>query len=123
MGEIIVVVIIIAVLAALIAPKFFGQIGKAKSAVARQKLVEIEGAIDRFFYEHDRFPRTLVELVQRPSDIAEDQWNPSLKAKDLTDPWGRPFEYRNPGSKYELICFGADGQEGGSGENADIRND
>src|SRR5438045_2569889 len=87
MIEIIVVVIIIAVLAALIGPRFFGEVGKAKSAVAQQKLKVIEQAVEKFYYEHNRFPSTLNELVERPSDVPEDQWNPMLKPKDLTDPW------------------------------------
>src|SRR5689334_19069780 len=56
MIEIIVVVIIIAVLAALIGPRFFGEVGKAKTAVATQKLKVIEQAVEKFYYEHNRFP-------------------------------------------------------------------
>jgi prepilin-type N-terminal cleavage/methylation domain-containing protein len=63
MIEIIVVVIIIAVLAALIGPRFFGEVGKAKSAVAQQKLKVIEQAVEKFYYEHNRFPANLDELV------------------------------------------------------------
>src|SRR5437868_5777084 len=63
MIEIIVVVIIIAVLAALIGPRFFGEVGKAKSAVAQQKLKVIEQAVEKFYYEHNRFPTSLNELV------------------------------------------------------------
>src|SRR5437763_13062362 len=91
MIEIIVVVIVIAVLAALIGPRFFGEVGKAKSAVAQQKLKVIEQAVEKFYYEHNRFPTALNDLVERPSDVAEADWNPMLKAKDLQDPWGRPF--------------------------------
>ena len=124
MIEIIVVVIIIAVLAALIGPRFFGEVGKAKTAVAQQKLKVIEQAVEKFYYEHNRFPANLNELVERPSDVPEDQWNPMLKAKDLTDPWGRPFNYQYPGQhdKFDLSSSGADGQEGGTGEDADVHN-
>src|SRR5258708_6007677 len=83
MVEIIVVVIVIAVLAALIGPRFFGEVGKAKSAVAQQKLKVIEQAVEKFYYEHNRFPTSLNDLVERPSDVAEADWNPMLKAKDL----------------------------------------
>src|SRR5437762_9860866 len=85
MIEIIVVVIIIAVLAALIGPRFFGEVGKAKSAVAQQKLKVIEQAVEKFYYEHNRFPANLNELVEKPADVSESEWNPMLKAKDLTD--------------------------------------
>ena len=122
MVEIIVVVIVIAVLAALIAPRFFGQVGKAKTAVAQQKLGVIGQAVEKFYYDTGRFPRSLDELVSKPADVPEDKWDPSLKAKDLNDPWGRPFVYRDPGTNYQLSSLGADGQEGGAGEDADVKN-
>src|SRR5438477_4343666 len=93
MIEIIVVVIIIAVLAALIGPRFFSEVGKAKSAVAQQKLKVIEQAVEKFYYEHNRFPTSLNELVVKPADVGDAEWNPMLKPKDLIDPWGRPFGY------------------------------
>lgn len=124
MVEIIVVVIIIAVLAALIAPRFFGEVGKAKNAVAQQKLKVIEQAVEKFYYEHNRFPTDLKELVERPADVAETDWNPMIKSKDLLDPWGREFLYQCPGQydKFDLQCLGADGREGGTGEDADVHN-
>jgi general secretion pathway protein G len=124
MIEIIVVVIIIAVLAALIGPRFFGEVGKAKSAVAQQKLKVIEQAVEKFYYEHNRFPANLNELVERPSDVPETEWSPMLKSKDLVDPWGQQFNYQFPGQhdKFDLYSLGADGQEGGSGEEADAHN-
>lgn len=124
MVEIIVVVIIIAVLAMLIGPRFFSEIGKAKNSVAQQKLKVIEQAVEKFYYEHNRFPATLSELVDRPADVTEADWNPMIKAKDLADPWGRPFNYQYPGQhdKFDLSCLGADGQEGGTGEDSDVHN-
>src|SRR5436305_13121134 len=80
MIEIIVVVIIIAVLAALIGPRFFGEVGKAKTAVAQQKLKVIEQAVEKFYYEHNRFPASLNELVERPSDVPETEGKPMLQA-------------------------------------------
>src|SRR5436305_11589411 len=80
MIEIIVVVIIIAVLAALIGPRFFGEVGKAKTAVATQKLKVIEQAVEKFYYEHNRFPTNLNELVERPSDVPETEGKPMLQA-------------------------------------------
>jgi len=71
MVEIIVVVIIIAVLAAMIGPRFFGEVGKAKTAVAQQKIKVLEQAVEKFYYEHNRFPAALDELVNRPADVAE----------------------------------------------------
>ena len=125
MVEIIVVVIIIAALAGLILPRFFGRVGTAKQSVAKQKLAEIEKAIDMFSYDYGRLPASLEELVNRPSDIPEEKWNaPSLRAKDLLDPWGREFLYQQPGEHgtYDLQSLGADGQVGGEKENADVVN-
>ncbi len=122
--EIIVVVICIAILAALIAPKFFGQVGKTRHAVAQQKLAVIEQAVEKFYYDYGRFPAALDELANKPADIEDDKWDPMLKAKDLTDPWGRAFEYQCPGQhgRFDLYTLGADGQEGGTGENEDVHN-
>lgn len=123
--EIMVVVIIIAVLGAMIVPRFFGRIGTSKQSVAASNLVEIEKAIDMFAYEYGRMPQTLDELVNRPSDISEDKWSqPTLKQKDLLDPWERPFLYKQPGDHgaYDLYSLGADNAVGGEKENADVTN-
>ena len=123
--EIIVVVVIIAVLATMIMPKLMGRVGKAKHGVAIQKLVEIEKAVEMFYYDYDRLPETLEELVVRPADIDESKWDdPSIKAKDLMDPWGREFIFKKPGDhgKYDIYSLGADGLEGGEKDNEDIHN-
>ena len=123
--EIIVVVIIIAVLATMIVPRFVGKIGKAKQSVAKSKLVEIEKAIETFSYLYGRFPETIDELVECPADIPEEKWEPpTLKAKDLADPWDRQYIYAQPGDHglYDLYSLGADGEEGGEDENEDIVN-
>lgn len=120
-----VVVIVIGVLAALVIPNFLGRAGKAKVAVAQQKISNIETAINLFYQDYSRFPESLEELITKPGDITDEQWvPPSLKAKHLKDPWGQPFEYRYPGDHgaYDLYSTGADGQDGGEGENADITN-
>jgi len=127
MVEILVVVAIIGVLAAVIAPSFIGRIGQAKQGVAKQKVSEIEKAVEIFRTDYGRYPQTLDELVRRPSDIAEAKWNPpSLKSKDLIDPWDRPFVYKYPGDHsevpFDLYSLGADNTEGGERENADVVN-
>ena len=124
MVEIIVVVIIIAVLAALIVPRFFGEVGKAKQAVAKQQIATLGTAVEKFYYEHNRFPASLDELVNKPADVDAANWNPMVRPKDLIDPWGRPYLYKCPGShdKYDLYSLGADGREGGTGDDADVHN-
>ena len=123
--EIMVVVVIIGVLAALVARPILGRVGKAKSGVAAGKIAIIETAINLFATEYDRFPEDMDELLARPDDIDEDDWlPPTVKAKDLKDPWDRRFLYRYPGENwtFDLYTLGKDGQEGGTGENADITN-
>jgi len=124
-AEVLVVVVIIAVLATLIAPKLWSRIGTARHGVATQNVAEIEKAIDMFVTDYGRLPEALDELVHRPADIDEADWTPpSLKAKNLTDPWGRPYLYRAPGEHgpFDLYSLGADGQDGGEKDNADITN-
>ena len=123
--EILVVVIIIAVLAIMIVPSFIGRVGEAKQSTARVNLAEIEKAIEIFSYDYGRLPESLGELVERPADIAEEDWKrPMLKAKNLMDPWGQEYLYKQPGDHggYDLYSLGKDGQEGGEGEDADVVN-
>jgi general secretion pathway protein G len=123
--EIMVVVIIIGVLAALIVPALFSRVGMAKSATATAKIAVLENAINLFATEYDRYPEDLGELVERPQDVSDDVWSPpTVKRKDLNDPWGRPFVYRYPGEHwaFDLSSYGKDGTPGGDGEDADITN-
>ena len=123
--EILVVVIIIAALATMIVPQLFSKIGKSRQAVARQKVLEIEKAIEMFCTEYDRLPENLDELVSRPADISEAKWDPPvLKAKDLLDPWERKFQYKQPGDHgtYDVYSLGKDGKVGGEKDDADVNN-
>ncbi len=123
--EIMVVVIVIGIIAALIVPNLFDRAGKAKRSVAKQQVATIEGAIQMFQQDYGRFPETLEELASPPADAETGaDAPPRIKQKDLLDPWGNPFLYRYPGNNwtFDLASLGADGQEGGEGENADINN-
>ena len=123
--EILVVVIIIAVLAGAVAPKFFRYIGQAKHNVAVQKVTEIDKAIEMFSFDYGHLPNNLGDLVTRPADISQDKWQtPTLRAKDLLDPWEHEFIYKVPGDHgpYDLYSLGKDGQEGGEKEDADVVN-
>ncbi len=123
--EVLVVVIIIAVLATMIVPRFLGRVAQTKQAVAKTKLHEIEKAVELFSYDYGRWPVQLDELVNRPADIDEAKWNPpTIRAKDLLDPWGGEFLYRQPGEHeiYDIYTLGKDGQEGGEDEDSDIGN-
>lgn len=129
--ELLVVIVILSMLAAFVAPKFFHYIGKSKVDLAKPRLALVESAIERFAIDCLRYPdesEGLEVLLVKPDDIEEGKWSgPYLKASQLNDPWGNPIIYRaegevNPGS-YDLISLGADGEDGGEGPNADIYND
>jgi general secretion pathway protein G len=129
--ELLVVVLIISMLAALLAPRMFKGLGKAKADIARAKMTIIEDSLARFQYDCGHLPDDseggLEALLLAPAGL-EEKWNgPYLKKSQLLDPWGNPYLYIpegqfNPGS-FDVISYGADGQEGGEGENADIVNE
>ncbi len=130
MVELLVVIVIISLLAAFVGRRMFTGLGKAKRDIARAKMAIIENAIDRFYIDCERYPDESVrlqELIEAPADV-EEKWNGRyLKPSDLLDPWKNPYIYVeegeiNPGS-FDLISFGADGQEGGEGDDEDIYND
>jgi len=126
--ELLVVILIVSMLAAVLAPRVFKGLGKAKTGIAQTNLAIIADSLARFQYDCGRLPDEgeggLEALLIAPQDLTE-KWNgPYLRKSQLVDPWGNPYVYLsegqyNPGS-FDLFCLGADGQEGGEGENADI---
>ncbi len=126
--EFIAVMTIIGILAALIVPRFVGRIGGAKQAVAQQKVAVLETKVLEFQADCGRFPTAqegLRALLRAPADVANQWKGPYVKEKDIIDPWGREILYRYPGRQnadFDLFTYGADGQEGGEGENADVAN-
>lgn len=126
--EIMVVVVIIGILAALVGPKLFGQVDRARISAAKAEISTIENAMK--FYRLDNFTYPSSEqgveaLVTKPNDPSVKNWNPGGYLERLpTDPWGNPYIYRNPGTQGEIdvLTLGADGVEGGEGNNADIGN-
>jgi len=130
--ELLVVIVIISMLGAFVAPRVFKQIGKAKRDLARPRLALVEDALERFAINCGRYPddsEGLDALIMMPDDeMLEGKWGePYLKRSHLLDPWDNPIVYLaegeiNPGS-YDLISLGADGEEGGEGDAADIFNE
>jgi general secretion pathway protein G len=128
--EMLVVVLIISMLAAFIAPRFIGGLSEAKTKIARSKMTIIEDALGRFYLDCDRLPTQsegLDALITAPPGLTDKWKTPYLKKSDLLDPWGNPYEYRAVGTEnlgsFDLISYGADGVQGGEGENEDIVND
>ena len=126
--ELLVVILIVSMLAAVLAPRVFKGLGKAKTGIARTNMAIIADSLTRFQYDCGRLPDEaeggLEALLVAPPDL-EEKWNgPYLRKSQLVDPWGNPYVYisegqYNPGT-FDLICLGADGQEGGEGDNVDI---
>jgi general secretion pathway protein G len=127
--EIMVVVVIIGLLAAVILPSIFGNLTKAQITKAKSDIQAIEGGLTMYKLDNYKYPSTdlgLTALVQRPNDPTVRNWRDGGYLKRISkDPWGTPYQYVFPGTRgqeYDLYSFGADGQEGGEGENADIGN-
>jgi general secretion pathway protein G len=128
--ELLVVVGIISLLAAFLAPRMFKGLGQTKAKIARAKMARIEDALVRFQVDCSRLPGDgeggLDALITQPPDL-EGKWNgPYCKQSDLKDPWDNPYQYVQEGQQnvgsFDLVSLGADGQEGGEGDNADIYN-
>lgn len=122
--ELLIVVIILGLLAALVGPRLFGTLDKAKKQVAKTQIELLSGALDQFRLDVGRYPTTdegLEALVKPPEGM--ERWNgPYLEKGVPKDPWGHAYVYTSPGEhgKYDLISMGLDGEPGGEGENADI---
>ena len=123
--EIMVVLVIIGVLAALIAPNVLNRASDARVTAARTDVNNLMQALKLYKLDNQRYPSAdqgLEALVRRPEAGAPaPNWKPYLD-KLPADPWGRPYQYLNPGLKGEIdvFSFGADGQPGGEGRDADV---
>lgn len=123
--EIMVVVVIIGILAALIIPNVVGRDDQARMTAVRNDLRAVANALDMYKLDNFQYPSTdqgLAALVTRPSGFPEPQnYNPNGYLKKIPiDQWGNEFIYINDGSVYELYSLGADGAEGGEGYEADV---
>jgi general secretion pathway protein G len=121
--ELLVVLAILGMLAALVGPQVLNQLGGAKSKSAVIQIRELEQALELYKLDVGRFPREgegLEALVRQPSGVKG--WNgPYLKKNEVPlDPWGNPYEYDVSGSDIRIISLGADGRQGGSGEDGDL---
>ena len=122
--ELIVVVLIIGLLAALVMPKFFGKVEQSRMKAAQAQIELFGAALDLFRLDVGRYPTTSEGLAAlRDSGAGTGKWRgPYLKKEIPKDPWGREFAYRSPGEReeYEIISYGSDGSAGGEGEAGDI---
>lgn len=123
--ELLVVLVILGLLAALVGPNVMNKLGGARAETARLQIEDLGAALDIFSLELGRYPTTeegLEALVSNPGDLSK--WNgPYLKKKKVpVDPWDNAYVYKSPGDNgaYDLYSLGADNTEGGEGDSADI---
>ncbi len=124
--EIMVVVVIIGLLAAIVVPSFIGNIDTAAVNRARQDIRSVETALNLYRIDNFRYPSSaegLEALVANPGETVAPNWKQQLPRVPI-DPWNRPYQYAYPGQhgEFDVFSYGADGQEGGEGINADIGN-
>ena len=123
--EMLVVLVIIALIAAVAIPQVMRLMGSAKGKAARIQLETLTQSLTLYQIDTGQLPTTdqgLKALWQTPADVSS--WNGPYvrREKQLLDPWGRAFTYRAPGQSapFDLISLGADGKEGGTGDDADL---
>ncbi len=124
--EIMVVVVILGILAAIVAPNVISRIDDANAAKVKQDIRNFDTALSMFRMDNFKYPTTdqgLGALATRPGDSTIRNWREYMKSIPK-DPWGNDYQYRSPGEhgEYDLFTLGADNQEGGEGINADVGN-
>jgi general secretion pathway protein G len=127
--EIMVVVIIIGLLAAVIVPTVINKVDDARISKAKTDIQALETALTMFRLDNSKYPTTdqgLQALVVQPTDPSIRHWRVGGYLQRVSkDPWGAEYQYANPGAhgkEFDLYTLGADGQPGGDGVNADIGN-
>lgn len=123
--ELLIVLAILGLLAAIAVPQVMKYLSRAKTQTAQLQVKQLGSVLDLYRLEVGHYPTDqegLKALVEKPPGV--ELWNgPYLKNREaLTDPWGRPYGYKSPGQhgEYDLYSLGADGQEGGEGEDKDV---
>lgn len=127
--ELLVVISVIAVLATLVAPNVFQHVGAAKGATARSQIEMLGAALDAYRLDNGQYPSSsqgLASLWTAPTGQARPRgWRGPYLRKDVPlDPWGRAYVYASPAVQspggYDLLSYGADGKQGGEGDDADV---
>ncbi|MBC8129402.1 MAG: type II secretion system major pseudopilin GspG [Rhizobiaceae bacterium] len=127
--EMMIVLVIIAIVAAVVVPNVIGRPDEARLTVARTDLKSIGSALELYRLDNRQYPTTrqgLDALVEKPTQSPQPvNWSEGgYLTQAPVDPWGQPYVYRSPGESagFDLMSYGADGQAGGEGLNADISN-
>ena len=121
--ELLLVLVILALIAGLVLPGIIGKAESAKAKAASSQISRISMSVESFFLDTGSTPSDLDELVNQPAGIKG--WNgPYIKNSLLKDPWGQPYRYTVPGEHgdFDIVSYGADRQQGGEKNNADINS-
>jgi general secretion pathway protein G len=119
--ELLLVLVILALIAGLVLPGIIGKAESAKAKAASSQISRISMSVESFYLDTGNAPSSLDELVKEPVGVAG--WNgPYIKNSLLKDPWGQEYKFRVPGEHgdFDIWSFGADRQQGGEKNNADI---
>lgn len=120
--EIMIVVMIIGMLAALVGPNIVGNLDKSRVKSTKAQLVSVKNAVQQYYMDMSTYPTRLDELITNPGN---EKWDgPYLEAKNIPkDGWGNEFQYSVPGQDnmpFDIISYGGDKSSGGTGNNEDI---
>lgn len=121
--ELLLVLVILALIAGLVLPSIIGQAEGAKAKSASSQISRLSMAVESFYLDTGNTPERLEDLVSDPGGAAG--WNgPYVKKQLLKDPWGREYQYASPGQHgdFDIYSYGADGQQGGEGTDADVKS-
>jgi general secretion pathway protein G len=120
--ELVVVILILAILAALIIPRVVGRTDDAKRSKAASDIATLRSQVQLFKSDVGDYPQSLMDLRTRPSEGADGWRGPYLDKELPTDPWGNEYDYQvsSSGDEFTIISYGQDGAPGGDGNNADI---
>ncbi len=120
--ELLIVMVILGMLAAIVGPTLWNKLGGAKRDAAKTQISNIELTLDSYRLDMFKYPSSLEALTKNTS--SDSKWRgPYLKKGLPKDPWGNEYQYRKPGQdgrEYDVYSFAADGQQGGEGDDADV---
>lgn len=121
--ELMVVIVLIGLLAGAVSLGVRGYLISGKQNIAKMEIAKIAQALDTFYTAYDRYPANDegLECLAQPSE----KFPEGVLNKMPRDPWGHPYQYNQPGHSgpYEILCYGADGREGGEGADRDLSNE
>ncbi len=121
--ELLVVLVILGLLAALVGPQLFPKLGKGKQSAAKAQIELFGQALDQYRLDVGSYPTSQEGLAALVTNPGIDKWEgPYLKKGLPNDPWGRPYIYTCPGThgEYDIVSYGRDGNPGGEGEDKDV---